>query len=70
MSITTIAIYAFLLLAMLIGLLRYRGARSFRLWYMLVQQVERANTVMILQARTDRWPNHLGMDMVCFSSGS
>jgi len=40
MSITSIMIYAFLLIAMLAGLLRYRRARSFRLWHMLQQQVE------------------------------
>jgi len=38
MSITTIVLYAFLLVAMLAGLLRYRPARSFRLWHMLQQQ--------------------------------
>lgn len=38
MSITTIMIYAFLLVTMLAGLLRYRQARSFRLWKMLWQQ--------------------------------
>jgi hypothetical protein len=38
MSITTIMLYAFLLVAMLAGLLRYRRARSFRLWHMLQQQ--------------------------------
>lgn len=40
MSITTISLYAFLLIAMLVGLLRYRQARSFQLWKMLEQQVE------------------------------
>jgi len=38
MSITTIMLYAFLLVAMLVGLLRYRRARSFRLWHMLKKQ--------------------------------
>jgi len=38
MSITTILLYAFLLVAMLVGLLRYRPARSFRLWRMLQKQ--------------------------------
>jgi hypothetical protein len=38
MSITTIMIYAFLLVTMLTGLLRYRRARSFRLWHMLMHQ--------------------------------
>jgi hypothetical protein len=38
MSITTIMLYAFLLVAMLVGLLRYRRARSFRLWNMLNKQ--------------------------------
>jgi len=38
MSITTIVLYAFLLVAMLLGLLRYRRARSFRLWHMLRRQ--------------------------------
>lgn len=38
MSITTIMLYAFLLVAMLTGLLRYRQARSFRLWHVLQQQ--------------------------------
>jgi len=38
MSITTIMVYAFLLVAMLAGLLRYRRARSFRLWNVLLRQ--------------------------------
>ncbi|KAI9438148.1 hypothetical protein H4582DRAFT_237216 [Lactarius indigo] len=38
MSVTSIAVYAVLLVAMLVGLLRYRRARSFRLWHMLRQQ--------------------------------
>ncbi|KAH9173900.1 hypothetical protein EDB89DRAFT_640916 [Lactarius sanguifluus] len=38
MSVASILIYAFLLVAMLAGLLRYRRARSFRLWHMLQQQ--------------------------------
>jgi hypothetical protein len=44
MSITTIMLYAFLLVAMLVGLLRYRRARSFRLWNMLNKQVECPHT--------------------------
>lgn len=40
MSVASIVIYAFLLVAMLVGLLRpgYRRARSFPLWHMLQQQ--------------------------------
>jgi len=38
MSIATIMLYAFLLIAMLVGLLRFRNARSFRLWHMLRNQ--------------------------------
>ncbi|KAN0139364.1 hypothetical protein V8E53_002865 [Lactarius tabidus] len=38
MSITTIMLYAFLLVSMLVGLLRSRGARSFRLWNVLNKQ--------------------------------
>ncbi|KAH8986439.1 hypothetical protein EDB86DRAFT_2832725 [Lactarius hatsudake] len=38
MSVASIVIYAFLLVAMLVGLMRYRRARSFRLWHMLRQQ--------------------------------
>ena len=39
MSISTIAVYAFLLTAMLAGLLRQRQARSFGIWKMLCKQV-------------------------------
>ncbi|KAH8990877.1 hypothetical protein EDB92DRAFT_1946401 [Lactarius akahatsu] len=38
MSVASIVVYAFLLVAMLVGLLRYRRARSFRLWHMLQRQ--------------------------------
>ncbi|KAI9462018.1 hypothetical protein BJY52DRAFT_1258438 [Lactarius psammicola] len=38
LSVASIAIYAFLLIAMLVGLLRHRPARSFRLWNLLLQQ--------------------------------
>ncbi|KAH9013105.1 hypothetical protein EDB85DRAFT_985772 [Lactarius pseudohatsudake] len=38
MSVASIVVYAFLLVAMLVGLLRYRPARSFRLWHMLQRQ--------------------------------
>jgi len=38
MSIATITFYAFLLTAMLVGLLRQRQARSFGVWKMLCQQ--------------------------------
>jgi hypothetical protein len=67
MSIATITFYAFLLTAMLVGLLRQRQARSFGVWKMLCQQVRYLLTENFELISMD---HRLGMGMVCIGGRS